>query len=413
MVARVAETGEPENLESYSGFTGRWYSVRYYSPRSGITAAITSDITHNKISEEVLRESEDRYRTISQLTSDFAFSFHISPEGQPIVDWTAGAIESISGYTIEEMPTFEQWAEVIHPDDLNQLREKMMYQMIRGGDLQVDVCLTAKNGEQRWLHVITKAVRDGAGKVVRINGAAQNITERHRLEEKITFLRREQEAFLRHEMKNLFAPIQLFAELVLDSENLTMNQTYYLQRIVETSKRVGEFIDALKRIQDIENGRYILNRVRQSLNSIIKRAIQNLEPLAKKSGVFIRLQEHEEEAVLLLDPNLMPGVFTNLIQNAIEHVIGLKKSEERIVTVGLTREKNRYVICIHNWGAPIPPERVNTFFEKFNVGPEKRNGTGLGTTYAYLVAKAHGGDIQVTSNAEEGTTVTIILPIGR
>lgn len=40
-----------------------------------------------------------------------------------------------------------------------------------------------------------------------------------------------------------------------------------------------------------------------------------------------------------------------------------------------------------------------------------KNSTGLGTTYAYLVIKAHGGSIRVTSNTEEGTTVTVSLPL--
>lgn len=78
--------------------------------------------------------------------------------------------------------------------------------------------------------------------------------------------------------------------------------------------------------------------------------------------------------------------------------------------VNLREDRNRYVVRINNRGTPIPPDRLATFFEKFNVGPEKKHSTGLGTTYAYLVAKAHGGDISVTSNAEEGTTVTIVLP---
>jgi len=50
------------------------------------------------------------------------------------------------------------------------------------------------------------------------------------------------------------------------------------------------------------------------------------------------------------------------------------------------------------------------FFEKFNTDrSKKKEGTGLGTTYAYLITKAHGGDIFVDSTGEEGTTVTLIF----
>ena len=61
----------------------------------------------------------------------------------------------------------------------------------------------------------------------------------------------------------------------------------------------------------------------------------------------------------------------------------------------------------------MPPERLATFFEKFNadVRNRKKKGAGLGTTYAYLVTRAHGGDIIVDSNEKEGTTVTVIFDL--
>ncbi|MHB9029373.1 MAG: sensor histidine kinase, partial [Candidatus Latescibacterota bacterium] len=137
----------------------------------------------------------------------------------------------------------------------------------------------------------------------------------------------------------------------------------------------------------------------------------DIEPLAEKSGVTIRFHTPEKEALMPLDKQLLPGVFTNLILNAVEHVAKRKDPAEKVVSVEFIRERDRYMIRINNKGEPIPPERLAAFFDKFNVGPEKRNGTGLGTTYAYLVTKAHGGEIGVTSNAKEGTTVTVALPI--
>ncbi|MHB9030166.1 MAG: ATP-binding protein [Candidatus Latescibacterota bacterium] len=83
---------------------------------------------------------------------------------------------------------------------------------------------------------------------------------------------------------------------------------------------------------------------------------------------------------MLLDKDLMPGVFTNLIKNAVEHVAERSDSAEKLVTVAISQEKDRYVVRINNRGGPIPPERIATFFDKFNVGPEKCHGVGLGTT---------------------------------
>ena len=67
--------------------------------------------------------------------------------------------------------------------------------------------------------------------------------------------------------------------------------------------------------------------------------------------------------------------------------------------VNLYNEKELLVVEINNGGEPIPPEKLSTFFEKFNTDrTKKKGGTGLGTTYAYLATQAHRGEISVTSN---------------
>ena len=88
----------------------------------------------------------------------------------------------------------------------------------------------------------------------------------------------------------------------------------------------------------------------------------------------------------------------------------LENESERIIRIDSCNENNQLIIRINNRGKPVPPERLSTFFEKFNTDKTtKKNGTGLGTSYAYLVTKAHGGEISVTSNETEGTTLTVKL----
>jgi signal transduction histidine kinase len=167
----------------------------------------------------------------------------------------------------------------------------------------------------------------------------------------------------------------------------------------------------MKRIHDIEAGTYRLKWSRKHLDLIIRQVVHDLDPVAERSGVTVRFSVPEKETVTSLDRELIPGVFTNLILNSIEHVAKLTNPGEKTVTVELARERDWYIVRINNKGTPIPSERLATFFEKFNVGPEKKEGTGLGTTYAFLVTKAHGGEISVNSNEKEGTTVTVALPV--
>ncbi|MFH1075996.1 MAG: ATP-binding protein [Pseudomonadota bacterium] len=66
-------------------------------------------------------------------------------------------------------------------------------------------------------------------------------------------------------------------------------------------------------------------------------------------------------------------------------------------------------VRIHNWGT-VPNELINTFFEKYSTAGKKK-GIGLGTYLARLVINAHHGEIGVISIEDEGTTITIRLPL--
>jgi two-component system, cell cycle sensor histidine kinase PleC len=224
---------------------------------------------------------------------------------------------------------------------------------------------------------------------------------------------RDRERFMRHEMKNLLAPIKGYAELLRSaaSDRLDEVSAGYIERILESSKRGIALLDSLKTLQDIESGTCELNRTPCSLDEIVLGAVGDLAPMAEECGVVIDRSFSDRPLAGSFDADLLPGVFYNLIKNAIEHVGGCADPEEKTVRFALRREGNEAVVSISNRGAPIPPEKIAAFFDKYNTDRVKAGGAGLGTTYARLVTVTHGGSISVESDAERGTTVTVRLPI--
>ena len=107
--------------------------------------------------------------------------------------------------------------------------------------------------------------------------------------------------------------------------------------------------------------------------------------------------------IFLHDPQKLQRAVSNLVKNALEHDTGK-------VTIRLQNMEDKIEISVHNWGDPIPEDRVNTIFEKFNTTKRSKKGTGLGTTIARLFVEAHKGQIWATSSEEAGTTFTIRLP---
>jgi signal transduction histidine kinase len=99
-------------------------------------------------------------------------------------------------------------------------------------------------------------------------------------------------------------------------------------------------------------------------------------------------------------------IATNLIGNAVNH--GNREGGVRVQLDGRAAEEVRLVV--HNQGA-IPSEMLPRIFEPFRRGPERRcDGLGLGLFIVREIARAHGGDVSVTSTSSDGTRFEVRLP---
>jgi PAS domain S-box-containing protein len=109
-----------------------------------------------------------------------------------------------------------------------------------------------------------------------------------------------------------------------------------------------------------------------------------------------------------LDHSRIAQVLSNLIGNALEH-----GDPAQPVDVTLVSGEHAFEICVHNRGAPIPPELLRIIFDPFRRTTARERGSrglGLGLFISQQIVIAHGGRIEVRSTAEEGTTFTVRLP---
>jgi len=165
----------------------RWmWSLKFpiQGPRGQrLLAGLSLDITERRQLEEQLRQSEERYRIVSEITSDYAYAFRVDPDGSLVLEWITAAFTSISGFTPEEIQNQERWESLAFPEDAQILREHWA----RLGAGQTDTSefrILTKTGEMRWLRSYGRPVWDEAqSRVVRLYGAGQDITEHKRLEE--------------------------------------------------------------------------------------------------------------------------------------------------------------------------------------------------------------------------------------
>lgn len=135
---------------------------------------------HNAQLYAALEASERRYRLISELTSDYAYAFTVDEDGKLTREWIAGAFEKITGYSPEEAQARGGWPILIHPDDMPIALERERRLMSGEPDVS-EFRIVRKDGEIRWLRDYGRPEVDPAtGRVIRIYGAAQDITEQKR-----------------------------------------------------------------------------------------------------------------------------------------------------------------------------------------------------------------------------------------
>jgi PAS domain S-box-containing protein len=143
----------------------------------------TFDITDRRRTEEALRESEERHRIISELTSDYNYTVRIDADGTSTLEYVTEGFTRITGYTVEEVNARGGWIILIHPDDLDVAWQGHLHVM-SGVVNTSEIRLISKKGETRWVRNLNKPVWDAAqGRVIRIIGAAQDVTESIQAEE--------------------------------------------------------------------------------------------------------------------------------------------------------------------------------------------------------------------------------------
>jgi signal transduction histidine kinase len=187
-------------------------------------------------------------------------------------------------------------------------------------------------------------------------------------ERQINRLQREYEAFLRHELKNRLNPMLGYAELLLklDNTDLSAKQQEYLEKVIGRVEHMGRLIDSLKKLQEFERGIFNIDQSPCDIMAMIKQSIN------EQSAIFgnyasIECVYDAAQTIVQGDAHLLPGVFDNLIKNAVEHVAALPSDQQRRVAITLHNEEQWLVVQINNSGPPIAAEHLERFFEKFNT----------------------------------------------
>jgi PAS domain S-box-containing protein len=123
---------------------------------------------------------EDRYRILSERTSDFTFSCQ-KKNGTFEIDWMSGDIERVLGYTIEEVLEKKCWRFIVHPED-DSVFEKSVISLKAGEESRCELRIVKPSGEINWITVNAICAEDTEKDTLAIYGGCVDITERKSIE---------------------------------------------------------------------------------------------------------------------------------------------------------------------------------------------------------------------------------------
>jgi signal transduction histidine kinase len=180
-----------------------------------------------------------------------------------------------------------------------------------------------------------------------------------------------------------------------------------LEACQRAAQRMRRLIERLLDLAQIEVGPGALQRRKCDLAVIAAECLGEVSILARDHNVAT-------SADLALapchgDPDRLAQVITNLIANAIQHT-----REGGSVRISTSTDKKTVSLVVADTGRGILPEDLPHVFERFYRADKARDGTaghaGLGLSIAKAIVAAHGGRIEVESQAHHGATFSVVLP---
>jgi PAS domain S-box-containing protein len=366
--------------------------------------------------EVAILESEGRFREIAETVQE-AF-WVVSPDGRRI-PYMSPAFEKIWGRPVAWLEGgMARLLETVDPEDRPRVAAAAERMAERG--FNEEYRILHSSGDVRWISSRAVAVRDPEGRVVRIIGSSEDLTERKRMESQ--FLQSQKmEALGRlaggvaHDFNNLLTVISGYADMLLADEKVDGEKRQQLQEIAASARRATSLtrqLLAFSRKQAAQRELIDLNDHLHRMENMLRRLIgENLTLVVTPGdglGAVMGDPGHIEQTIMNLVVNArdaMPRGGTVRIETANVELDEAYAREHAGVTPGPF-----VMLAVSDTGVGMSAATRARLFEPFFTTKKPGQGTGLGLATVYGIAKQSGGHIWVYSEPDRGSTFKIYFP---
>lgn len=318
--------------------------------------------------------------------------------------------ENLTGWKFEEAAAklADEVFRVIN-EQTKQTVESPIDKALTSGKMEVGTdrdALVARDGSECPIFATAAPIRKDDDTVIGIVMVVRDVSR----EREVDRMKTDFVSSVSHELRTPLASIKAFTATILRDPNMTeQTRREFLTIIDEESNRLAGLLEDLLEISRIESGTAKIVREPVDIAAVIGQVSAALQPLADQKDIRLKMDIGDELGELQADRSKIQSAVTNLVNNAIKFTPRAGQ-----VSVLVRRRGKELVIRVSDTGMGIPKEALPKIFERFYrvYRPGKQiQGTGLGLAIVKETVMMHGGRIEVESEADEGTTFTVFLPL--
>ncbi|MGA2212924.1 MAG: PAS domain S-box protein [Bryobacteraceae bacterium] len=385
---------------------------------------LSLDITERKQAEQALHASEEKFRELAENIREVFWI--MSPTTNETL-YISPAYEEIWGRTCESLYHDPMsFTHAMHPDDLEEAHRSFARQ-IKGDLIDSEYRIRTPDGREKWIRDRAFPIRDHSGRLIRVVGIAEEITERKHYEEDLIHAREGADAanqaksrFLANMSHEIRTPMNGFlgmVQLLLETD-LTPEQQRYAVVAQNSGRTLLTLIDDILDLSKIEARKIVFENVNFNLRGTVENVVELLRVQATAKGLSIVSHLSPEIPALLGgDVHRLRQVLNNLCSNAVKFT---ERGSVTLHAVLESRSESAVILrfTISDTGIGIGADQIADLFRPFTQADasttRRYGGTGLGLAICKQLVEMMGGAIGVESEVGVGSsfwfTVALELP---